>query len=104
MIDLRALENLEQPNREFGVEVNDWTRGGYGNYIAVDVPEFTRSLDAIVALIDRVRPGWDYALDSAEGCAVLFEHGWRNTGHRFEGHSLYMPIALSAALLRSIQG
>ena len=47
----------------FGQEVNQWHTGGFGSYQFHYPEEYTASLDAVVALCERVLPGWDWGRD-----------------------------------------
>ncbi|MBX3583602.1 MAG: hypothetical protein KF810_17080 [Rhizobiaceae bacterium] len=71
--------------------------GGFANEY---VPLYTSSLDAAVALVERVRPGCDWQVSNGheDGCAARIDYGERATFHA--GHT--PAIALILALLQSL--
>ena len=66
-------------------------------------PKFTASLDATVALIERVLPGCEFSLTNLYGVAhaelpLNRDNGWEN-GRRTDGN---LAIAMLIALLRAL--
>lgn len=65
---------------------------------------FTASLDASVALVERVLPGWHWSLDSF-GEATAFDSSGAflvAADDEHYGHNKHLPLAILAALLRSL--
>lgn len=66
-------------------------------------PPVTASLDAAIALVERVLPGWDWGVmsageDGSEG--KLWQHGWHDDTVVHAFHAL-PAIALIIALLKA---
>ncbi|WP_421565942.1 hypothetical protein [Ochrobactrum sp. EDr1-4] len=80
-------------NREFGMGGNWWDRWTDGG-LTVGLPAYTASVDAAIALAERVQP---YSI------MVLFNDAfiWLHARYRPENHSKMLPIALCTALLRA---
>lgn len=75
--------------------------GGFANEY---VPRVTSSIDACVALIEKVLPGHDFKLMScgSDGSyATVFQHGWMDDT-RVDADGKTPPLALLAALLRAL--
>ncbi len=74
-------------------------------------PEFTASLDAVVALIERVRPGWGYAVRKKSIDPVSYDAGvaspyyWTGEGVEVDANAdaSTPALALLLALLRSME-
>ena len=78
----------------------DETRDVNGRLIVV--PELTASLDAAVALCERVLPGWDgFAPINATGEAWVWPAGGMSRGHRANGPT--PAIALLIAILTALE-
>lgn len=79
--------------------------GGFANE---HVPSYTASLDAAVALVERVLPGWTYLLNNDgvrkdRACmADLFPPNWP-LGKNYEATHRQMPIAICIATLLALQ-
>lgn len=78
---------------------------GKGGLLFIDdLPKFTASLDAAVALIEKALPGWDWRGQSmgSDGCfAEVWWHGWRDdTVIHAEAKS--PTLALLSALLKAL--
>jgi hypothetical protein len=74
---------------------------GGGN--ALPVPQYTASLDAALALCERVLPGWVVQLETWRDPAATARLAEWNIGEaEHEGHARTLPLALLAALLRAL--
>jgi len=71
--------------------------GAYVLMNSLRVPELTASIDAAVALAERVLPGWVYHLRSPYHAAV----DRLNPHSRFEGAAANLAIALIIAILKA---
>lgn len=61
--------------RALGYEVRQsgdgfWTWSQSGGSDLRILPKFTASLDAALALVERVLPGWEWSVGSDQGCAI----------------------------------
>lgn len=68
------------------------------------IPEFSSSLDASIALVERVLPGWDWhvaRLDDNEFSAAVAT--WNNSEDSGAAHAKTPPLALLTALLKALQ-
>ena len=77
-------------------------------YLASDyedvVPRVTESLDAVVALAERVKPSWRWAVTNADGPNRWPAQGELWIGdHEYIGKHAYPTLALLLALLRAVQ-
>lgn len=86
---------------------HEWRPDGVG--IWTTLPKFTTSLDAALALAERVLPGLDIDLEirpAPEGLrtdAVIYSHGYGPTpGVSFRAWAATPALALCAAILRAI--
>lgn len=71
-------------------------------YYKRPAPELTASLDAVVALCERVLPGWDgFAPINATGEAWVWPSGGMSRGHRANGPT--PAIALLIAILTALE-
>lgn len=82
-------------------ELWDWI-----SYFRSEWVNVTTSLDAAIALVERVRPGWVMSIDNAgDGCSALLldREQARNTGAAtpFKGSAPTLATALIAALLKA---
>lgn len=77
-----------------------------GGYEHEHVPLYTASIDAALALAERVLPGWDYEITGirAHGAvAILWKEGWRDDWERAtRSESATPPLAILAALLKAL--
>ncbi len=85
---------------------------GKARYITRDckpAPQYTASIDAAVALVERMLPGWSIEMVRTRYCTVEMwkadEQGFFNSGRdpivrRTEGYTL--PLAILAALLKAL--
>ena len=67
-------------------------------------PQLTASLDASLALVEQVLPGWHWSLDSF-GEATVFDSSGAflvQADNEHYGHNKRLPLAILAALLRSL--
>ncbi len=88
-----------------GVVREPWGDGSYTIYDngrkmgRVTADEYTKSLDAALALVERVRPGWTWQLWwDARRMAVLIAPGHKSPPY-FKATAATPPLALIAALL-----
>lgn len=64
---------------------------------------FTYSLDAAIALVERMKPGWTYLLNNDSGnMADLFPPKWP-FAQNFEAEAATMPLAICLALFRALE-
>lgn len=74
---------------------------------AFHLPPVTTSLDAALALVERVRPGWAWGIDHGPSSVLGFldpnDYEQRFLGARFVEHASTAPLALIAALLASLE-
>lgn len=69
------------------------------------VPKYTASLDAAVALVERVLPGWDWAVSNLgeDGCeGNVWKHGWHDDTV-IRGFHNHPTIALLIAALKALE-
>ena len=106
---IERVERAKGPDRDIdrdiglhvaGLTFNDkmpWNWIGPGVDVTGALPSYTASLDAVLSLVERVRPGWD----------------WRNGDEKQNGLGTWLrvyskaatpPLAVLSALLRSITG
>lgn len=72
----------------------------------VDLPEFTESIDAALALVERVSPGAEYEISTIYHVAhvSLPLNGGEDQCANVRRADMNVPLAIIAALLRSIEG
>ena len=120
MHDLIAkLEALDGPSREVDGEVWCAVNGypfvmwdgagvvyrgkdGIGHYAENNVPKWTASLDAALALVKRVLPGWGFYLRSdkeGHGCGLVYPDAFRVTPCHCMGAT--PAIAMLLAMLKA---
>lgn len=58
----------------FGREVNQWHTGGFGSYQFHYPEEYTASIDAAVALCERVLPGWSWCAIKRPDTGIGYVH------------------------------
>ena len=119
MTDLPSLivrvERLEGPDREVDLEI---ARALVPDVICTRLVrwpppereedfthwEYTASLDAVVALAERVKPSWRWAVTNADGPNRWPAQGELWIGdHEYIGKHAYPTLALLLALLRAVQ-
>lgn len=68
-----------------------------------EVPELTRSIDAAIALVERVRPGWNWGVlkTESDGPGALLAKSENSRG--YEVFAATPAIALVLALLQSME-
>lgn len=123
---IERLEKLEGPDREVEAEIDValfggetvWKTANYtmesypasrrpsathiGGFANEHVPSYTASLDAAVALVERVLPGWDgFVPINAKGEAWVWPAGGMGKGHRVSAAT--PAIALLIATLKALQ-
>lgn len=129
MTDLTALiarvEALSGPDRQVSTDVNRALRqpdvprltGGIDAAMFTTSPHWgphiTASLDAVVALAERVLPGWDWSVHShKQGQTPSYRDAWggmrappvgRVSGILYESNGYTPTLALLLALLRAVQ-
>lgn len=97
---IERLEAAEVGNVYLDVKVCLETSHPYGFDPGDDVPPVTTSLDAALALVERVLPGWVYMLVNDHGGynrAELNEPG----GRTVKAIADTMPLALCIAVLKA---
>lgn len=67
----------------------------------ITCPQYTASLDAAVALIEKALPGWVYTADSSLNEVQLFSPAWPD-GPSSDGHGATMTLAYLSALLKAL--
>lgn len=94
MDDLIAkLEAAESGSRELDVAIWD----ALGGWSVNNPPSYTTSLDAALALAERVLPGWFLSLDTSGVHARL----WIGERPSFAGLAATAPLALCIAILKA---
>lgn len=77
-----------------------------GNPPIGDYPAFSASLDAVVALVEKQKPGWAYGFDGGPKTKIAFvdphDFADRFLGARFTAEAATPALALLLAFLRSI--
>lgn len=76
------------------VEPDSWETWG--------APEYTASIDAALALVERVLPGWKWQINKGEGCGLILP-GSTITTRVHWGKGANTPLAILAALLTALQ-
>lgn len=80
----------------------------HGTTMHRDVPDCTASLDAAVALVERVLPGWVFDLIGQEYVTAPNGYkpfGWTVelvNGKRVQGQSALLPVAICLATLKAL--
>ena len=117
---LERVKGLSGPDRETDAELaialglppegafrirgfTDEAAFGTGPYSYWQCPTLTASLDAVVALCERVLPGWTFILDTRH-CprARMFPPGVVAMPDPITEHGATLPLALLAALLEAL--
>lgn len=105
---IERLEKLDGPDREvdawIGNEVEPTTFRWERNYGPLAAHTYTASLDAAIALTEKVLPGWGFYLRSdkeGHGCGLVYPDAFRVTPCHCMGAT--PAIALVLALLRALQ-
>ncbi|MDH7787707.1 hypothetical protein QBD01_003734 [Ochrobactrum sp. 19YEA23] len=115
MTDLiTRLSKLDAPDREVDAEIvlqNGWQVFPGDRWIGPEgkivVPEYTRSVDAAIALAERVLPGWVFdnvGQDYEDSPSGYKSFGWTVemvNGKRVQGQAPTFPLAICIALLRA---
>lgn len=100
---LSRLEGLTAPNREVDLEVHmslapDLYPEGSWSWDDKNLPpHLTASLDATVALCERVLPGYDWTVDKSGG------RGFAGVGQSFNEEAATPAIALIIAILTALE-
>ena len=112
---LSRLQGLTAPDREvdaaIGLAIGGWTLSDEGPYGTINVPDegsypnhpgslypsFTESLDAAVALCERVLPGYEWTVDKSGG------RGFAGVGQSFNEEAATPAIALLIAILTALE-
>lgn len=105
MTDLRELEKrLEDatgPSQTLDRQIND-TLG----LPPIGYPRFTSSLDAAVALVERIFPEREWALsvdkENGKACADVADDVWDESFENIRAFSKAPPLALCLALVRAL--
>lgn len=103
----RRVDEATGPDRELDVDLTIFFGPGTSTLLELVFP-LTASIDAAVALIERVLPGWGYMIAAGVGVADAFlsASDWP-TGPEFSGtstaQSARVPLALLSALLAAVE-
>lgn len=87
-----------------------WVDPGTGKWVSTHAFDFTSSIDAAVALIERVLPGWWWIIRTAEESQNFFAqigtaqgpYDYRKGENCFPARAATPALALCAALLRAL--
>lgn len=95
---------VEKPGDVWSDEFGVWHLQDPNDTIAWEPPPYlTSSLDAVLSLVERVRPGWGWQVNGgslAKVATLMDDDSWSVP---FEGAAATPPLAVLSALLRSIQ-
>jgi hypothetical protein len=94
----------------YGQDSNTWYTGGYGAYVYYNPEPYTALIDAALALVERLLPGWRWGLvhqqggensDAMDGYHFWLESPTGNDEHQI-GPMATGPTAILAALLTAL--
>lgn len=96
---LARIESATGPDREIDAYLADWLDQ---QYIGADAPCYTASIDAGIALCERVLPGWSWAVDSGYAANHQKSHAEAWTGDdEGSGDAATPALALCAAIIKA---